>query len=270
MNLFKCTLGSTVNEVPSVSVVMTEATYAANQSLPWHGHSRATLCALLEGSYTEEFRNSAHGVRRSDLIFKPEGAEHRDTYGNTGARCLILELMPEWLADLRENADIISTPSVFPSGRALDLVHRVQNEFTNGDSLSGLAIEALTLELLVHMSRFQRTLNATHIPRWLRRVNEMLHAKCLEPVTLAELAKEGGIHPGHLVQSFRKAYGMSIGQYLRTLRVTAAAQQLATTDQPLSEISLSCGFYDQSHFNRVFRKHMNATPGEYRRQHMKH
>ena len=55
-----------------------------------------------------------------------------------------------------------------------------------------------------------------------------------------------------------------MGQRIRTLRVIHAARELAETAEPLSEIGLRAGFYDQSHFTNVFRRTLGVTPSAYR------
>jgi AraC-like DNA-binding protein len=47
--------------------------------------------------------------------------------------------------------------------------------------------------------------------------------------------------------------------------VEEAARRLADTDQPLAEIALACGFCDQSHLTRTFRRRTGLTPGAWRR-----
>lgn len=36
------------------------------------------------------------------------------------------------------------------------------------------------------------------------------------------------------------------------------------TSAPLPDVAASCGFADQSHMNRVFRKRVGQTPGQFR------
>jgi AraC family transcriptional regulator len=68
-----------------------------------------------------------------------------------------------------------------------------------------------------------------------------------------------------LARGFRKAYGRSVGAYLRWLRVARAARELAETDAPLAEIALAAGFADQSHFSNVFRRETGLSPSAFRR-----
>jgi AraC family transcriptional regulator len=57
---------------------------------------------------------------------------------------------------------------------------------------------------------------------------------------------------------------MSVGTYLRRLRLDWCADRLVTTKIPLAEIALRAGFADQSHFTRTFRRYTGVTPRAYR------
>jgi AraC family transcriptional regulator len=80
------------------------------------------------------------------------------------------------------------------------------------------------------------------------------------------LAVGVGVHPVTLARAFRRAFGCTIGEYLRRLRIERAAEQLATGTQPLAEIALAAGFADQSHFSNVFRRRVGMSPSAYRRE----
>jgi len=52
--------------------------------------------------------------------------------------------------------------------------------------------------------------------------------------------------------------------------VRAAAAMLANSDLPLSAVAVDLGFYDQSHFTRIFRQLTGATPGTFRNEYAPH
>jgi AraC family transcriptional regulator len=85
-------------------------------------------------------------------------------------------------------------------------------------------------------------------------------------VGLAEIAAEVGVHPVHLASTFRRYFHHTMGDYQRQLRVEFACRQLASGCASLGEIALAAGFADQSHFVRVFKRHLGITPGAYRKQ----
>ncbi len=66
-------------------------------------------------------------------------------------------------------------------------------------------------------------------------------------------------------RAFRARYGLPVGAYLRALQLDRAATRLAATDEAIADIAAQTGFYDQSHFTRVFKLRFGLTPAAYRR-----
>jgi AraC-like DNA-binding protein len=58
---------------------------------------------------------------------------------------------------------------------------------------------------------------------------------------------------------------MTFHTYVSRRRVERAKEMMVTTDQPLTAIASRCGFADQSHFGRVFRRLVGPSPGDWRR-----
>jgi len=65
-------------------------------------------------------------------------------------------------------------------------------------------------------------------------------------------------------RQFQAAFHLTPQKFLRKLRLRIASRALIYTDESLSEIALKCGFADQSHFSREFRRQLGRTPREYR------
>ncbi|MEM6351227.1 MAG: AraC family transcriptional regulator [Cyanobacteria bacterium P01_D01_bin.14] len=86
-----------------------------------------------------------------------------------------------------------------------------------------------------------------------------------EDTSIEDLANRVGLSPFYLIRSFRQQMGLPPHSYQRQIRLLRAKRALAT-DQPLSEIALATGFYDQSHLNRVFKQAFATTPGQYRQR----
>ena len=95
------------------------------------------------------------------------------------------------------------------------------------------------------------------------RLREYLEAHYHEAVSLEELAAVVGRHPRHLIEAFRRAYGVPPHTYLLQRRVREA-KRLLLVDAPLAELALQLGFYDQAHFNGTFKRFTGVTPGRFR------
>jgi AraC family transcriptional regulator len=142
------------------------------------------------------------------------------------------------------------------------LARRLALEFDRHDEASELALEGLTMECLAFFARDERRA-ARQPPRWLGAIVERLRE--VEPVSLAELAGESGVHPSTLARTFRRFHGCSLGDYRRRCRVERALAALRASDAPLSEIAARCGFADQSHLTRALRAAVGLPPGAFRR-----
>ena len=65
-------------------------------------------------------------------------------------------------------------------------------------------------------------------------------------------------------RQFHAAFHVTPQRFLRKLRLRLASRALMDTDESLADIALKCGFADQSHFSREFRRQFARTPREYR------
>ena len=99
--------------------------------------------------------------------------------------------------------------------------------------------------------------------RRLERIRERLEDEPGNP-SLAELARETDLSTWHFCRAFRARFGEPPHAYLLHARVRRAKRLLAA-GRPLTEVALQCGFGDQSHFTRHFRRLTDVTPGRYLR-----
>ena len=81
-------------------------------------------------------------------------------------------------------------------------------------------------------------------------------------VRLAELSSMCGLSPFHLIRSFSDSVGMTPHSYLMQVRATRA-RDLLLAGIPISTSAFECGFSDQSHLTRTFKRIFGVTPGVY-------
>jgi AraC family transcriptional regulator len=144
------------------------------------------------------------------------------------------------------------------------LAWRLSAELRRSDSATPLAVAGILLELLAATARGRELRLRGAVPRWLRQARDYLHDRGRID-GLSEPAAAVGVHPVTLARGFRKAYGCSVGGYLRWLRLARATRQLVETDVALAEIALAAGFADQSHFSNAFRRETGLSPSAFRR-----
>jgi AraC family transcriptional regulator len=84
-------------------------------------------------------------------------------------------------------------------------------------------------------------------------------------INIDDLAQMTRLSSSYFSAAFRVSFGTSPHDYICRRRLHQAEHLMATTDIPLSEIALDCGFADQSHLSRVFRRLKGTTPAAWRR-----
>lgn len=109
-------------------------------------------------------------------------------------------------------------------------------------------------------------------PAWAKELKEIIQDQIDTNLSLSlkEVSKGLSIHPSYLSREFSKYFDdLSFGEYIRKLRIEKAIQLLQSSQYSLSEIAYLTGFSDQSHFNRIFKKHSGKTPTAYKKDLLK-
>lgn len=136
-----------------------------------------------------------------------------------------------------------------------------------------LFIDHMMLAFTAHVARTYGGLRRiTETPRgglapWqVKRACERLAADLGGELPLAQIAAEFGLSVSHFSRAFRISTGLPPHQWLLRQRVRAAKQLMTVRDLSLSEIAVSAGFANQSHFTRVFSTVVGVSPGVWRRE----
>ena len=103
----------------------------------------------------------------------------------------------------------------------------------------------------------------------LRMAFDEIHEHYAKPLALPMLAKMANMPLRTFNRSFAQIFGIAPGKMLQQVRLNAARRMLDTTDKLVADIAIECGFYDQSHFTRIFTAERGMTPGQYRRRHQR-
>ena len=85
-------------------------------------------------------------------------------------------------------------------------------------------------------------------------------------LTLKEIGEAVFIGERETLRCFARTIGISPIEYLKKYRVKVAANLLTTTDLPVTEICIQCGFNSPSYFSKSFQRVFNVTPREYRKK----
>jgi AraC family transcriptional regulator len=245
-------------------LVLTEREYSVECQVPTHRHENLYFCTLLRGGLKEIANGKERVCQPMTTLFHPAGEVHRDQFGPEGGHAFGLEFGGSWRERLRPYARWLERPTEYNHDGITWLLLRILREVRRFDDAAPLAIEGLSLEIISQMVRPEKPQPRGGRPAWLKRIEEMFEEHLNESFSLDQLSRTAGVHSVHLIRTFRRFHGVTVGEYLRRRRIEFACRQLQTSELTLAEIALRAGFYDQSHFTRTFKTMMGFTPSQYR------
>ncbi|MBA7654527.1 HTH-type transcriptional activator RhaR [subsurface metagenome] len=85
-----------------------------------------------------------------------------------------------------------------------------------------------------------------------------------KPIILADVAKASHLSISRLAHIFKEQMGITIIDYLTSVRIERAKQLLLATDQNCTEICFEVGYNNQSYFTRTFKGLVGMTPRQFK------
>ena len=151
---------------------------------------------------------------------------------------------------------------------ARSFMSEMQNEGIGGR----LYTEALATQLGIHLLRNYCTAtlqpkqyNGGLPPSKLQAAIDYIQANLEYKISLDTLGRVTKISPYHFARLFRQSTGFTPYQYVLQQRIELGKQLLRQEQLQISEISIICGFANQSSFTTTFRKLVGVTPKTYRK-----
>lgn len=96
-------------------------------------------------------------------------------------------------------------------------------------------------------------------------VKEFLDEHPDQDISLEDLAQLSGTSKYHFVRQFGKSFGLSPHAYQIQARIKKA-KQLLKVGASISQTAIDCGFHDQSHLTRHFKRCLGTTPKKFQKQ----
>jgi len=243
----------------TADVLLSELRQPCSRRVPRHEHELAYVTVVLGGDYFEGDAKLEE-LHPFTAAFNPCGVAHKTVIGPAGAYFFTIEFrgpLPCQL-DVRLPGE---TRFDAGSGSLLWPGLRLYSAFA-GKTADPLVVDSHVMELLAALTEFSAAEKTA--PPWLGRVKERMRDEFAENIRMGDLANEAGVHPVHLARVFRAVERQTPGDYLQRVRTRAACRLLRDPEYPLAWIATECGFADQSHFTRIFRKLTSTTPAKFR------
>ena len=171
----------------------------------------------------------------------------------------------------------LQAPAASPPGASLPimlagLVADASNAIGD-DQVTARTLLAQALRLLQstdaggHLFAPRPVPQASLAPWRAKRIAEHIEANLANALSLSELAAIARLSESHFSRAFKGAFGQTPQAFITSRRIERARCEMLEGREPLSQIALTCGFAEQAHLGRVFRRIAGQAPNAWRQEH---
>ena len=227
----------------------------------------SSVALILSGSFLVRDRHGTSLLSEGSYLLVSAGhcfaCSHRHGEGD---RCLSFRFEPELFERIAHDAGskaAFAHNRLSPVRPLAPLTALARRAMRDSALLEEIAIELAGTAIGLAGPAKRASAPSPHDGR-MSHVLRYMAAHSAQPHTVAALAAMAKLSPYHFLRSFKAVTGVTPHQWLLRARLRDAADKLAATKTPVTDIALDVGFDDLSNFIRTFRAEFGASPREYR------
>lgn len=226
----------------------------------FHSHDNPTICFMLHGGGVEKRRNNSYERCACDVRFYHATEPHQSIIKIFPSKCVNLELDSHFLHQYEITENLLNL-AVTKNLDVRFLMLKIHSELMMDDAWTNSSVKILLLSML-HETK---TSSSRKKPQWITNLHQLLNDNWAENLSLDDLASTINIHPVTISKNFTRYFFCTFGEYMRKMRVNRSIILIKNTNLSLTEIAFQCGFADQSHFIRNFKKLTGFLPKDLKR-----
>jgi len=227
-----------------------------------HTHEELTITAIKKGSLNLLFNETSQELLPNEIAIINSDVPHWAELNTESKDCYVLYLKKDYLKtinlDFNSSFEVLKQKSIYQS--FIKLCNCLLDK-----KVSLIEKEEMFISFCLAFFSFESTQTTTSCESVLAlNIKKYLDENYLEELILEDLALKFDLSVVHLIRVFKKEFGLPIHSYILNKKIHLAKEQLSS-NTPIIQIAQSCGFFDQSHLNRSFKRIFQITPKEYQK-----
>lgn len=255
-------LGRNILEYRFNGLIVSQNQYQTGFSSSWHYHENAYFAFILKGGSLEKRKKEDIECIPGLLLYYNTQEPHKNEQYKAGSKNFSVEFENGWFKNMCVEKSRFEGGLLIRNPVLKTLFLKILAETRDPDKDMQISIETMVLQSMAIISASNKEYATA--PEWLLQLKDFLHDNLDQPYSLKQLSGLFGMHPVTISKLFPHFFHCTLGEYIRKIKMDKAYQFLARKHISLQTISELCGFADHPHFTRVFKRHSNLTPSQYR------
>ncbi|MBD9408400.1 helix-turn-helix transcriptional regulator [Acidovorax sp. ACV02] len=255
---------------------------AAHEVEARHAEVGMTTLAMLDCGHAQAEFSSGRKSSHCDLkpgamgLFVQGTSINRLRWECRDVRRIMVEVhlaaLPELGMDAPSRRPPWQTEFEFHDDGLAAVLRMMATEVANGSPNGQLYAQSLSLGVAMRLQQRTASRGSLRAERGrlsamqVQRLDEWIHTRLDQDISLPQLAELVGFSPAHFVRLFRNTVGYAPYHYVLRSRLAWARKLLLTSDLPIAAIAAETGFSSQSHLTTAFIREYETPPGQMRRQ----
>ena len=247
----------------------------------YHYHDFDKIVIMIRGNVSYTIEGQTYPLKPYDIVFVRHNEIHRPViHSKEVYERIIIYISPGYISKYKtedydmgycferasaEHTSVLRIPTlqIHPLFKC---IQTLEQSFHDTDYAAALYQQIIFLEFMIHLNRAMRsgTLdylhNASSNSRILKIV-QYINTHLTEVLSIEHIADTFFMSRYHMMRTFKKETGYSIGNYILQKRL-ALAKKLLSEGMPATLVCYQCGFKDYSNFSRHYKKFFQETPKE--------
>lgn len=238
-----------------------------------HDHDFYEILFVLGGEAIHCVNDGVQVLKAGDVVFlRPKDEHFVSPYGNSSEKFEFFNLhisedyMKTQFSYSQELQNIIDVPKLplIINLKANDVVYMAQklkklNAMNFGEERTYLYYSILK-DLLWHAIAYDKLGGEEHLPEWLETYIMYISKPDVFVKDYAEISERANVSNSYLWKVFKKYFGMTLTEYINSLRLEYAYENILSGKYSLSYVATMSGFNSYSYFYRKFVEKYGVSP----------